>query len=337
MAGDVGLLRSEGGKHGFEVAAVPPVMMNGERVSSTRIRQAIRDGNLDAASRMLGRRYAVAGRVVEGRKLGRTIGFPTVNLAVADEQMPPDGVWTVRVRVDGEEFAGVANLGRRPTVGGSERKLEAHLFDFRSRPLRAVDRGGVRALPAGGEEVRLGRGTGGADRGGRGGGAAAGGEMNGARGDGRRWQVATALIEDRRLGWAMVLGGAVYGLLSLSGWDVFPCPFKTVTGLPCPGCGMTRACGAALRGDWAQVLELNPFGPLFLAFWGVVTAGLLLPGGAGRRFAGWLGRIESFTRWPAWVMCRIVILHLDPVVRGLLVGCRKRPLPGCSSINQPRK
>ena len=128
--GDVRMLGSEGGRHGFEVTAVPPVMMNGERVSSTRIRQAIRDGNLDAASRMLGRRYAVAGTVIEGRKLGRTIGFPTVNLAVADEQMPPEGVWSVRVRVGADEFAGVANLGRRPTVGGIDRTLEAHLFDF---------------------------------------------------------------------------------------------------------------------------------------------------------------------------------------------------------------
>jgi riboflavin kinase/FMN adenylyltransferase len=130
--GDVGLLRSEGEKHDFEVVAVPPVMMQGERVSSTRIRQAIRDGNLDAAARMLGRRYGVAGVVIEGRKLGRTIGFPTVNLAVADEQMPPEGVWKVKVRVDGAEFEGVANLGRRPTLGGTDRTLEAHLFDFDS-------------------------------------------------------------------------------------------------------------------------------------------------------------------------------------------------------------
>ena len=69
--------------------------------------------------------------------------------------------------------------------------------------------------------------------------------------------MATALIEDRRLGWAMVIGGGVYALISLPGWDIFPCPFKTVIGLPCPGCGMTRACQAALRGDWAMVLEMS--------------------------------------------------------------------------------
>jgi len=134
--------------------------------------------------------------------------------------------------------------------------------------------------------------------------------MSRAAGDGKRWQVAAALIEDRRLGWAMVLGGAVYGLLSLSGWVVFPCPFKTVTGLPCPGCGMTRACHAALHGDWAQVLKMNPFGPLLAVFWGVVTAGLLLPPGAREGFTGWLGRVESFTRWPAWALAALLFYTL---------------------------
>jgi len=129
--GDVAFLRSEGARIGFDVAAVPPVMMDGERVSSTRIRQAIRDGNMEAAARMLGRRHSVVGQVVEGRRLGRTIGFPTVNLAIGDEQMPPDGVWTVRVKAAGNWHGGVANLGRRPTVDdGDLRTLEAHLFDF---------------------------------------------------------------------------------------------------------------------------------------------------------------------------------------------------------------
>jgi riboflavin kinase/FMN adenylyltransferase len=128
--GDVVLLRETGRRAGFEVAAVPPVMMDGERVSSTRIRQAIRDGNLDAAARMLGRRYAVAGRVVAGRRLGRTLGFPTMNLDVENEQLPPDGVWVVTVRLRGESHPGIANLGRRPTTGGTERTLEAHVFEF---------------------------------------------------------------------------------------------------------------------------------------------------------------------------------------------------------------
>jgi riboflavin kinase/FMN adenylyltransferase len=107
------------------------VMHDGERVSSTRIRQAIRDGNLAAAAHMLGRPYVVCGTVVEGRKLGRTLGFPTANLATGDAQLPPDGVWAVRVRhPGGSNLSGVANLGLRPTVDGGSRTLEVNLFDF---------------------------------------------------------------------------------------------------------------------------------------------------------------------------------------------------------------
>jgi riboflavin kinase / FMN adenylyltransferase len=130
-SGDVNFLAAEAVKRGFTLEAVPPVMHDGERVSSTRIRQAIRDGNLAAAAHMLGRAYIVCGIVVEGRKLGRTIGFPTANLATGDAQLPPDGVWAVRVgHPDGSVSPGVANLGMRPTVDGESRKLEVHLFDF---------------------------------------------------------------------------------------------------------------------------------------------------------------------------------------------------------------
>jgi riboflavin kinase/FMN adenylyltransferase len=130
-SGDVSFLENEAVKRGFQLEAVPPVMHDGERVSSTRIRQAIRDGNLDAAAQMLGRPYAVCGTVVEGRKLGRTLGFPTANLSTGEAQLPPDGVWAVRVQLpDGRHFAGVANLGQRPTVNGESRSLEANLFDF---------------------------------------------------------------------------------------------------------------------------------------------------------------------------------------------------------------
>ncbi len=130
-SGDVTFLEEEAGRRGFKLEAVPPVMHDGERVSSTRIRQAIRDGNLDAAEQMLGRAYSVGGTVVEGKKLGRTIGFPTANLATGEVQLPPDGVWAVRVGLaDGRDLTGVANLGMRPTVNGVCRTLEVHLFDF---------------------------------------------------------------------------------------------------------------------------------------------------------------------------------------------------------------
>ncbi len=130
-SGDVSLLMAEAGKRGFRLEAVPPVMVDGDRVSSTRIRQAIGDGNLEAAARMLGRPYSVSGTVVPGDQLGRTLGFPTANLPTGDIQLPPAGVWAVRVGAqDGQLWKGVANLGTRPTVGGTEKRLEVHLFDF---------------------------------------------------------------------------------------------------------------------------------------------------------------------------------------------------------------
>lgn len=130
-SGDVGFLRAESHKHGFRLIAVPPVMADGDRISSTRIRQAIRDGNLEAAKKMLGRSHAIRGGVLEGEKLGRKLGFPTANIAVEGLQAPPDGVWAVRARVDhGDWRSAVANLGVRPTLGGQRRLLEVHLLDF---------------------------------------------------------------------------------------------------------------------------------------------------------------------------------------------------------------
>lgn len=130
-AGDAGFLQAESATHGYTLEAVAPVMHDGERISSSRIRQAIRDGNLGAAEQMLGRPYTIAGRVLEGRQLGRTLGFPTANIATGSLQLPPDGVWAIRARLeDGRILPGVANLGLRPTVNGEGRLLEAHLFDF---------------------------------------------------------------------------------------------------------------------------------------------------------------------------------------------------------------
>lgn len=125
--GDVEMLRRMGEELGFRLNAVSPVMWDGERISSTRIRQAIRDGNFDEVEQMLGRKYEVSGTVIEGKRLGGKIGFPTANLRLGDLQTPKDGVWAVNV--DGER-EGVANLGTRPTVGGTERLLEVYLFDF---------------------------------------------------------------------------------------------------------------------------------------------------------------------------------------------------------------
>jgi riboflavin kinase/FMN adenylyltransferase len=125
--GDVEMLRRMGEELGFRLNAVSPVMWDGERISSTRIRQAIRDGNFGAVEEMLGQPYEISGTVVEGKKLGRTIGFPTANIRPGDQQLPKDGVWSVTVS---GELKGIANLGMRPTVDGTERLLEVHLFDF---------------------------------------------------------------------------------------------------------------------------------------------------------------------------------------------------------------
>jgi riboflavin kinase/FMN adenylyltransferase len=125
--GDVNLLKSMADELGFELFAVPPVIWDGERISSTRIRQAIRDGNFHEVEAMLGRHYELSGRVIEGQKLGRTLGFPTANLHFADMQLPKDGVWLVEVN---SQLRGVANLGVRPTVDGRKRSLEVHLLNF---------------------------------------------------------------------------------------------------------------------------------------------------------------------------------------------------------------
>ncbi len=129
--GDVELLRQRGAGAGFTTVAAPMVTLDGERVSSTRIRQAVRDGALDSAAAMLGRPFALRGKVVEGRKLARQLGYPTANVSPAGMVTPPDGVWAARAACAGRRnIPGVANLGLRPTVDGGARMLETHLFDF---------------------------------------------------------------------------------------------------------------------------------------------------------------------------------------------------------------
>lgn len=130
--GNLDLLTRLGERHGFVVVGLPSVNVDGETVSSTLIRQAVETGDLPRAARMLGREFTILGTVVEGRQLGRQLGFPTANLAAHNEQFPPNGVYAVTARWHGETFPGVVNLGYRPTVAqpGGERLLELHLFDF---------------------------------------------------------------------------------------------------------------------------------------------------------------------------------------------------------------
>jgi riboflavin kinase/FMN adenylyltransferase len=128
-AGTVGLL----GAHGIVVHAVEPVTIDGETASSTLVREAIVNGDLDRAARFLGRPYSVLGRVVGGERLGGRIGFPTANLEVESEQLPPEGVYAVSAHHAGKTLRGVANLGRRPTVATvapTDSRLEVHFLDF---------------------------------------------------------------------------------------------------------------------------------------------------------------------------------------------------------------
>jgi len=129
-SGDADTLRRIGEADGFEVVVVPPVEVDGTRVSSSVIRQLLSTGELDAAARMLGRRYDVMGQVGEGAGRGRNLGAPTINLAgvSARKQLPPDGVYAVRVEWHGGQAGGMMNQGPRPTFGDNQRTLEAHLF-----------------------------------------------------------------------------------------------------------------------------------------------------------------------------------------------------------------
>jgi riboflavin kinase/FMN adenylyltransferase len=129
--GDVELLRRAGRAHGFGVDAVPPCVANGAPVSSTRVRAAIAAGRLDEARALLGRDYRISGRVTAGDALGRRLGFPTANLRLFRRASPVAGIYAVRVSGAGlSRHPGVASVGTRPTVGGTEWLLEAHLFDF---------------------------------------------------------------------------------------------------------------------------------------------------------------------------------------------------------------
>lgn len=129
-------------------------------------------------------------------------------------------------------------------------------------------------------------------------------------GAGRRWELAAYLVRERKLGLAMTGGGLLYFALCGIGLDVLPCPLLRTTGLPCPGCGMTRSCLALLHGEWRASWDFNPFGPVFALFWAVVAAGLVLPKPWRERFADRLGQFEQRSRWAGWVACGLAIYAL---------------------------
>jgi riboflavin kinase/FMN adenylyltransferase len=130
-AGNFDMLRDAGERHGFQVVNMHTFSIDGERVSSTRVRQALERGDLSEAEKLLGRPYRMSGRVAHGDKRGRSIGFPTANIHLHRKKTPVQGVYAVEMfGLDREPIAGVANVGNRPTVGGTRTLLEVHLFDF---------------------------------------------------------------------------------------------------------------------------------------------------------------------------------------------------------------
>ena len=131
-AGDVALLREAGRRFGFSVHTLPTVLEAGERISSSLVRAALMAGDLAGATRLLGRPYFISGHIVHGAKLGRTLGFPTLNLRVAHGRPAGSGIFVVQVHgLSKKPLPGVASIGLRPTVADSGQVLlEVHLFDF---------------------------------------------------------------------------------------------------------------------------------------------------------------------------------------------------------------
>jgi riboflavin kinase / FMN adenylyltransferase len=134
-SGNVDLLQKLGRDCGFAVHGLAAVSLDGQMVSSTRIRQAVQLGQLDAAGQMLGRPYSLAGTVVAGDRLGQKLGFPTANLDLVGRALPPSGVYAVRARVEQSWYRAVLNIGYRPTLDRpqSPLRVEAHLLDFEGR------------------------------------------------------------------------------------------------------------------------------------------------------------------------------------------------------------
>lgn len=129
--GDFALLKSLGDSLGFEAWQQATIAENGERVSSSRVREALKQGDFELAERLLGRPYSMLGRVYEGDKRGRLLGYPTANINPKRKVVPIRGVFAVEIQGLDKPYAGMANLGTRPTVSGTKTLLEVNIFDFK--------------------------------------------------------------------------------------------------------------------------------------------------------------------------------------------------------------
>jgi len=128
--GDSTFLTTQSAEKKFSYNAVAPVKINNETISSSAVRGALAEGNIAHANMLLGKNFTLSGHVVHGDKRGRTLGFRTANLSLRHYFVPKKGVYAVRAHVDNKHYLGVANIGTRPSFGGTCAQLEAHLFDF---------------------------------------------------------------------------------------------------------------------------------------------------------------------------------------------------------------
>jgi riboflavin kinase/FMN adenylyltransferase len=129
--GDFAMLAAAGRRHGFPVVNLHTYAIDGERVSSTRVRERLAAGDLAGAERLLGRPYRMSGRVAHGDKIGRRLGIPTANIHLHRRETPVRGIFVIEAfGIEGEPWPGVASIGTRPTVNGTRVLLEVHLFDF---------------------------------------------------------------------------------------------------------------------------------------------------------------------------------------------------------------
>ncbi len=137
--GNPDILKAIGEELGYGVEVLTPVEVDGEIVSSTLIRKAVESGNLGRYLRFTGRRYAIYGHVIEGRRFGRTLGFPTINLALdLSMVLPPNGVYLTSTTVENRRYDSITNIGQKPTIGLFAKNAETHIFEF-NREIYGLD------------------------------------------------------------------------------------------------------------------------------------------------------------------------------------------------------
>ncbi len=130
--GDIHFLRDQAEVYNYQVVEIPRQDIDHIGISSTKIREALHNGDIELSNSLLGRCYSITGRVIEGQKLGRELGFPTANIQIDKDYklLPGDGAYAIEANVSGQRLKGMLNIGFKPTVNGSKRTIETHLFNF---------------------------------------------------------------------------------------------------------------------------------------------------------------------------------------------------------------